>query len=86
VRITGLVAEDPSWQARAGIESPHEQAIRRGGLRHSRSLGWAKTHLQHVSTATALNLIRLGEWWAGMPLAPTRISRFAQLNPFVQAA
>jgi hypothetical protein len=46
----------------------------------------AKTHLQHVLTATALNLIRLGEWWAGTPLAPTRISRFAQLNPFVQAA
>lgn len=74
------------YAAHAGIESTHEQAIRRGGLRQSRYLGLAKTHLQHVLTATALNLIRLGEWWAGTPLAPTRISRFAQLNPFVQAA
>jgi transposase len=74
------------YAARAGIESTHEQAIRRCGLRHSRYIGLAKTHLQQVITATAVNLIRLGEWWAGTPLAPTRISRFAQLNPLAQAA
>ena len=68
------------YAARAGIEGTHEQAIRRCGLRRSRYLGLAKTHLQHVITATAINLVRLGEWFAGTPTARTRRSRFAALQ------
>lgn len=49
------------YAPRAGIEATHEQAIRRCGLRHARYLGLAKTHLQHIVTAVAINLIRLGE-------------------------
>jgi transposase len=74
------------YAARAGIEATHEQAIRRCGLRHARYLGLAKTHLQHVVTAAAINLIRLGEWWAGRVKAPTRRSRFAALNPALAVA
>ena len=66
---------------RAGIESTHAQAVRRCGLRCSRYLGLAKTHLQHVATAVAINLVRLGAWWAGRAKAPTRRSHFAALNP-----
>ena len=68
------------YAARAGVESTHEQAIRRCGLRQSRYIGLAKTHLQHLVTAVAINLIRVGEWLAGTPLAPTRCSRFATLH------
>jgi transposase len=74
------------YAARAGIESTHAQAVRRCGLRYSRYLGLAKTHLQHVVTAVAVNLVRLGEWWAGRTKAPTRRSHFAALNPAVAVA
>jgi transposase len=73
------------YAARAGIESTHAQAIRRCGLRQSRYIGEAKTHLQHVMTAVAVNLVRLGDWWNGIPVAPTRCSRFAALKPAIQA-
>jgi transposase len=65
------------YAARAGVESTHEQAIRRCGLRQCRYIGLAKTYLQHVVTATAINLIRIGDWLAGTPIAPTRCSRVA---------
>ncbi|PVE20700.1 hypothetical protein DC522_30760 [Microvirga sp. KLBC 81] len=39
----------------------------------------AKTHLQHVLTAAAMNLMRLGAWFAGTPLARTRQSAFTKL-------
>lgn len=68
-----------TYAQRAGVESAHAQGIRRCGLRRSRYVGLAKTHLQHVLTAVALNLVRLGAWLAGIPLAPTRQSTFAQL-------
>jgi transposase len=69
------------YAARAGIESTHEQAKRRCGLRQCRYLGLAKTRLQHVLTAAAINLVRLRDWWAGTPVAATRRSRFAALQP-----
>jgi hypothetical protein len=68
------------YAARAGGESTHEQAIRRSGLRQYRYLGEAKTHLQHLVTAVAMNLIRIGEWLAGTPMAATRCSRVAALQ------
>ena len=45
----------------------------------ARYLGMSKTHLQHVVTATATNLVRLISWLDGVPFAKTRISRFAAL-------
>jgi len=68
------------YAARSGIEATHEQALRRCGLRHSRYIGLAKTHLQHLITATAINLVRLSDWFAGLSPAPTRRSRFAALQ------
>jgi transposase len=68
-----------TYAQRAGVESAHAQGLRRAGLRRSRYVGEVKTHLQHVLTAVALNLVRLSAWLAGTPLAPTRRSTFAQL-------
>src|SRR5512147_779879 len=68
------------YAPRAGVEATHEQAIRRCGLRRSRYIGLAKTHLQHVLIATAINLVRISEWWAGTSRSRTRRSRFAALQ------
>jgi transposase len=68
-----------AYAQRAGVESAHAQGLRVSGLRRSRYVGQAKTHLQHVLTAVALNLVRLSAWLAGTPLAPTRQSTFARL-------
>ncbi len=68
------------YAARAGIESAHGQGVRRCDLRHARYLGLPKVHLQHVLTAAALNVVRVGEWLAETPLAKTRVSSFARLN------
>jgi transposase len=68
------------YAPRAGIESTHAQGIRRCGLRQARYIGQAKTHLQHLATAAALNFVRIGEWLAGTPQAKTRCSPFAALK------
>jgi transposase len=67
------------YTRRAGIEGTHSQAIRRCGLRSCRYRGHAKTHLQHVLTATALNLVRVAAWLEGTSRATTKRSAFAAL-------
>lgn len=67
------------YAARAGCEGTISQAVRRGGLRQARYLGKAKTHLQSILTATALNILRILNWLMGVPIARTRTSRFRQL-------
>jgi transposase len=69
-----------TYAQRAGVEGTVSQGVRVSGLRRSRYLGLAKTHLQHILTAAALNLMRVICWLAGEPLAPTRQSTFAQLH------
>jgi transposase len=67
------------YAQRQGVESTLSQGVRAFGLRRTRYRGLAKTRLQHVATAAALNLDRVAAWFTGRPLAPTRISRFAAL-------
>jgi len=64
---------------RAGIEGTISQGVNAFGLRQTRYRGLAKTHLQHVATAVAINLERIVNWLAGIPHAQTRTSRFAAL-------
>jgi transposase len=73
------VAFTAEYARRAGIEGTHAQAIRRSGVRQCRYIGQAKTHLQHVLTATAVNLVRVAAWLKGTPRATTRPSAFAAL-------
>ena len=51
--------------------------VRAFGLRRSRYRGSARTHLQHVATAAAIDLQRLAAWFRAIPRAATRTSRFA---------
>ena len=67
------------YAARAGVEGTLSQGIRAFGLRRSRYVGLAKTHLQHLLTAVAINLVRLVAWLADTPRSRTRRSRFAAL-------
>ncbi|MBA2677302.1 MAG: transposase [Ktedonobacteraceae bacterium] len=68
-----------AYHQRSGIEGTHSQATRTMGLRRSRYGGLAKTHLQHVATVVAMNLLRLLAWQDGIPLARTRRSPFLLL-------
>jgi IS5 family transposase len=68
------------YALRAGIESTHAQAITRCGLRYARYRGLAKTHLQHVLTAVAINMVRIASWVNGTPIAQTRCSHFTALQ------
>ena len=63
-----------AYAARAGIEGTLSQGVRLGALRRSRYLGLAKTHVQHLVTAAAMNLLRVAAWLAEMPRAQTRRS------------
>ena len=69
------------YHARAGIEGTLSQAIRVADLRRSRYIGLAKTHLQHVLTAAAIDLTRIVDWLAEVPRSLTRRSHFAALSP-----
>ena len=69
------------YKVRAGVEGTISQATRSFDLRRSRYIGLAKTALQHILTAAAINLTRYAAWLAATPLARTRRSRLAAL-PF----
>jgi transposase len=68
-----------AYATRAGIEGTLAQGGRVCGLRRSRYCGQAKTHLQHILSAVAINLLRIDAWLNGTPLASTRQSPFARL-------
>jgi len=69
------------YARRAGIEGTISQAVRAFGLRQARYRGHAKTHLQHILIAVALNLARLAAWFGGATPARTRTTPFAALFP-----
>jgi transposase len=67
------------YKERAGIEGTLSQVIRRGTVRHSRYKGLQKTHLQQVATAAGINILRTINHLNRVPVAKTRVSRFARL-------
>jgi transposase len=71
------------YKARAGIEGTLSQGTRAFGMRRTRYVGLAKTHLQHLLTAAAVNLARYVAWVRETPRAKTRTSTFAALVPAV---
>jgi transposase len=74
---------EPAWKeryrVRAGVEGTLSQGVRAFGMRRSRYIGLAKTGLQQVCTAVAMNVSRIVHWLDGRPRAKTRVSRFAAL-------
>ena len=79
--------ETPEFRAqyalRAGVESTLSQAVRRFDLRQSRYIGLARTHLQQVLTATAMNIVRVIDWLRGRLHGDKKrpAGRFARLAP-----
>ncbi|WP_234855665.1 IS1182 family transposase [Paracoccus everestensis] len=75
--------DDPEWKehyhVRAGIEGTLSQGVRAFGMRRSRYIGLAKTSLQQVCIAAAMNVARVVNWLEGVPRANTRVTRFAAL-------
>lgn len=89
LQTTRQQQQTPEWKAqynvRAGVEGSLSQGIRAFGLRQARYLGLAKTHLQHILTAAAMNLVRFDAWVSGKPRAKTRTSHFQALHPKLAA-
>lgn len=75
-RTAAYAAEDARHQ---GVEGTISQGVRACGLRRSRSVGQATTHLDHVRTAAALNCWRLSDWLADVPRVATRQAPFVRL-------
>jgi transposase len=67
------------YAQRAGIEGTISQAVRAFGARRAKYIGQAKTHLQHVLIASAINFTRISNWLAGKQPAQTRQSAFQKL-------
>ncbi|WP_223884689.1 IS1182 family transposase [Micromonospora craniellae] len=68
------------YKLRAGVEATINQTLDITGIRHARYRGLAKTRLQHVFSAIALNLARLHTWWTEHPLPTARISHLQRLD------
>ena len=64
---------------RPRVEGTVSQGVRGCGLRRSRYAGEAKTQVQHLATAAAMNVLRISDWLAGKPREQTRTSAFARL-------
>jgi hypothetical protein len=69
------------YAKRAGVEGTIAQSVRSCEVRRSRYVGQERTHLQHVMTAAAMNVVRMLHWLAEVPKAKTRPSAFARLAP-----
>lgn len=69
-----------TYRLRAGVESTIRQGVAVTDTRHARYRGLPKTHLQHVASAAALNLIRLDAWFNSEPLDRTRTSHLTRLE------
>src|SRR3954453_19767191 len=74
------------YNRRAGIEGTISQGVREWGLRGAPYVGEAKAHLQHIATATAINVIRITDWLADRPREVTRTSAFTRLMADSDAA
>jgi Transposase DDE domain len=74
------------YKRRAGAEATISQAITITGCRRARYRGLAKTRLEHVYSAVALNLYRLDAYWNDTPIHRERTSHLARLDPSLRPA
>lgn len=64
---------------RAGIEGTISEGVRSHGLRRSRYVGEAKTRLQHIAAAAAMNIVRVCNWLSENERSQTRRSAYERL-------
>lgn len=69
------------YKKRAGVEGAISQGTRCFDLRRARYVGLAKTRLQHVLAAAAMNLTRAVDWMHETKRATTRRTPFVALAP-----
>ena len=67
------------YKRRAGVEGTIAQTVNAMDARHNRYRGLARTHLQHIATASAINLRRIAAWLMGDRPGVTRVSPFAAM-------
>jgi transposase len=67
------------YAKRSGVEGTIAQGTRSCEMRRSRYFGEAKTHLGHLMTATAMNLVRMLNWLDGLPKSAVKPSAFQRL-------
>lgn len=70
-----------AYRPRAAVEATHALALRTADLRHTRFVGQAKAHFQHVATAVALNLRRIADHIAQHKSRTSFPSPFRRLAP-----
>jgi transposase len=64
---------------RAGIEGTLSQGVRAFDLRRSCYIGLARTHLQHILSAVAINVVRVMAWLTDPHPTKPRVSPFVAL-------
>lgn len=71
------------YALRAGVESSISQGVRRFDLRRCRYIGLARTQLQQTINATAMNLVRLADWFrkGRVDQPKRRPGHFSRLGP-----
>lgn len=67
------------YSNRSGSEGTISQLVRRSDIRRSPYIGREKTHLANVLAATAINIIRIGNWLLGIGVSKTRKTRYEML-------
>ena len=67
------------YARRAGVEGTMSQSVRTCAVRRARYTSLEKTHLQHLATGSALNLLRVTDWLTERPRAKTRQSAFERV-------
>jgi transposase len=73
------------YDKRAGVEGTISQGIRRCDMRRSRYRGLAKTRLQHIFSACAINIVRTMNWLSGEKPQRTKYSAFVKLHTLAAA-
>ncbi len=68
------------YALRSGVESLISQGVRAFDLRKARYIGCARTHLQHILIAVAINIVRFIAWIREPHPTPPRSSAFARLG------
>jgi transposase len=68
------------YRARAGVEGTIAQATHVTGIRRARYAGLAKTRLEHLIAATAINCIRVDAWYTGKPIDRARTTHLQRLD------
>ena len=72
------------YKLRSGIEGTISQSLRVTDLRQARYIWLQKTHLQHLFSAMAINLVRIHAWMIEKPRCIKRQSPFQK--PYQDAA